>query len=318
MMLHLFRKRYKLIAAVTELIAVVVIAAVLLWSCGTIRPAVIPLGDYSYTIEYVDNQVKQYMKQYQLPSVVVALIDDQEVIYANAYGLADIDENKPASLDTVYKIGSITKVFTGIEVMRMYEEGIIDLDAPITEYLPDFSINSRFTSSEPITVRSILAHRSGLPRNSTLLEWYWDARPDILKAQTDSLADTHQAFPAGYRYKYSNIGYNLLGRMIEVMRGIEPPAENSAGGWPYYMRDELLIPIGMKDSGFGSELLLYGRNPRLNVAMGYYYEEGKNKPYNQFDIISLASGNMQSTMNDMIMFAQYILRAGEGGGDYGL
>jgi CubicO group peptidase (beta-lactamase class C family) len=163
------------------------------------------------------------MDKYDLPSVAVALIDDQEVVYKQAYGLANLETKKPATLDTVYKLGSITKLFTGIEIMRMYEEGLIDLDAPITDFIPEFSINSRFSSSEPITIRSILAHRSGLPRNDTLLEWYWESQPDVLKAQTDSLADAYQAFPVGYRYKYSNIGYNILGRLIEVIRGIKLP-----------------------------------------------------------------------------------------------
>ena len=303
-------RKYKLLVIITTVIAIAVVVAVLLWPSGPKKPAVIPLGDYSYTIEYVDYQINKLMKNHNLPSVVVALIDGQDVVYEQAYGLSNIEEQTPATLDTIYKLGSITKLFTGIEVMRMYEEGLIDLDAPISEYLTDFSINHKFSSSEPITIRSILAHRSGLPRNGTLLEWYWEARPDVLKTLTASLDDAYQAFPVGFRYKYSNIGYNLLGRIIEVIRGIEPPAPNVAGGWPYYMRDEILIPIGMNNTGFGSDPLLYGRDSKLNVAMGYYNESGKNKPYNQFDIIYLASGNMQSTMHDMVKFAQFILRVG--------
>jgi CubicO group peptidase (beta-lactamase class C family) len=193
----------------------------------------------------------------------------------------------------------------------MCEEGLIDLDAPITDFVPEFSINSRFSSSEPITIRSILAHRSGLPRNDTLLEWYWESQPDVLKAQTDSLANAYQAFPVGYRYKYSNIGYNILGRLIEVIRRIKPPDPKAISGWPYYMSDQLLIPMGMNDTAFGSDQLLYGTSSKLDIAMGYYYEDGKNKPYNQFDIIRLASGNMQSTMHDMVKFAQYIFKIGE-------
>jgi CubicO group peptidase (beta-lactamase class C family) len=255
------------------------------------------------------------MDKYDLPSVVVAMIDDQNIVYKQAYGLANLETKKPATLDTVYKLGSITKSFTGIEIMRMCEEGLIDLDARITDFIPDFSINSRFSFSEPITIRSILAHRSGLPRNDTLLEWYWESQPDVLKAQTDSLANAYQAFPVGYRYKYSNIGYNILGRLIEVIRGIKLPGPGAISGWPYYMSDQLLIPMGMKDTAFGSDPLLYGKAPTLNVAMGYYQEDGKNKPYNQFDIIELASGNMQSTMHDMIKFAQYPLSVGESGTD---
>lgn len=306
-----FRIRNKILVILTAVIAIVVVMTVLFWPHGPKKPDIIPLGDYSYAIEYVDYQINRLMKKYDLPSVVVALIDDQNVVYEEAYGLANLEQSTPATLDTVYKLGSITKLFTGIEVMRMYEEGLIDLDAPITDYIPDFSINSRFSSSEPITIRSILAHRSGLPRNDTLLEWYWESWPDVLKAKTDSLTNAYQAFPVGYRYKYSNIGYNVLGRLIEVIRGIAPPDQMAVSGWLYYMRDQILMPMEMNDTAFGSDQLLYGTNSKLDIAMGYYYEDGKNKPYNQFDIIRLASGNMQSTMHDMVKFAQYILRVGK-------
>jgi len=306
------RNRTKGLAFIAIAIVIATLAVVLIWPSGPKKPAVIPLGDYAYTIEYVDYQINKLMKEHDLPSVVVALIDGQDVVYTQAYGLSNIENITSATLDTIYKLGSITKLFTGIEIMRMYEEGLIDLDAPITDYLPDFSINTVFSSSEPITIRSILAHRSGLPRNDTLLQWYWEAHPDVLTALTGSLADAYQAFPVGYRYKYSNIGYNVLGRIIEVVRGIEPPDENSVGGWPYYMRDTILLPIGMNDTDFGSDPLLYGRDSTLNVAVGYYNEDGNNIPYNQFDIIDLASGNMQSTMSDMITFTKYLLNIDEG------
>ena len=309
--LSLLRNHNRTLIAIAVFVTGAVVAGIVFWPSVPRKPAEIPLGDYFYAIEYADYRIDKLMQEYDLPSVCVALIDDQSVVYKQAYGLANVEKSTPATLDTVYKLGSITKLFTGIEVMRLYEEGLVDLDAPITDYLPDFSINSRFSSSEPITIRSILAHRSGLPRNGILLEWYWESRPDVLETLTASLADTYQAFPAGYRYKYSNIGYNVLGRIIEVMRGIEPPSQDSAGGWPYYMKEAVLNPIGMNDTAFGSESLLYGTDSGLDIAMGYYWEDGQNKPHNQYDIIDLASGNMQCTMNDMIEFVQYILRIGD-------
>ena len=141
MISYLVTKRYYALITITVIVAAAVTAGVLFWPSGPSKPDVIPLGDYSYTIEYVDYQINRLMNKYDLPSVVVALIDDQDVIYKQAYGLANLETKRPATLDTVYKLGSITKLFTGIEIMRMYEEGLVGLDTPITEYLPDFSIN---------------------------------------------------------------------------------------------------------------------------------------------------------------------------------
>lgn len=303
--------KYKIIVSIISAALLVLILYFAIKPTPPEKPEAISLGDYSYAINFTDYEIKRLMKKHDLPSVVVSMFDDKDIIYKQAYGLSNIEQNTKATLDTVYKVGSITKLFTGIEVMRMYEEGLIDIDNPITDYLPGFTINSRFKESADITIKSMLSHRSGLPRGGTISNWHWDAHPDVLKAQADSLSRAYMVYPVGYRYKYSNVSYNVLGYLIEVMRGITPPSDDVASGWPYYMKDNLLTPLGMDDSSFGSSMLLYGTIPTRDVAMGYIQENGKNIEINQFDIINLASGIMQSTMNDMIKFGQHILNIDE-------
>ena len=252
-------------------------------------------------IDYVKSRIRRLMRKHHLPGVVVALIDDQDIIWQEAFGLANIEKNMPATLNTTYRVGSITKLFTAIEIMRLYEEGLLNLDAPITDYLPDFSIKTRLPESAPITIRSILAHRSGLPRNSNLPEWYWDAGTDIFKEMTKSIKNTYTAFPVGYRYKYSNLTFNILAQIIEDIR---------KALFPFYIKDNLLSPIGMKDSTFLSDQLA----DKDNIAMGYSYQDGKNNPLNQYDIIALASGNLYSTIGDICQFARFIFRGGEANG----
>jgi len=105
--------------------------------------------------------------------------------------------------------------------MRLYEEGLIDLDAPITEYIPFFIL----TPDSLLLSRLLFEvywHTDRIARNSTFTGMVLGSSANVLETLTTSLADTYQAFPVGYRYKYSNIGYERLGRIIEVMRGIEP------------------------------------------------------------------------------------------------
>ncbi|MGB3700970.1 MAG: serine hydrolase, partial [Anaerolineales bacterium] len=257
------------------------------------------MGDYSNAIEYAEHKIQWGMKQYQLPSVAVILIDDQDTIWQETFGIANLEEDSPAESDTVYKLWSVAKVFTAIETMRLVEDGLVDLDAPINEYLPNFSIQSRFPDSEPITIRSILTHRSGMPRN----ECHWiDFSKDALAGLATSLEDCHQAFPAGYRYKYSNMGFDLLGYLIQEMRG---------GLFPDYMRENLLLPIGMDNSAF-----LRAQVPaNLELAFGYEYYKGKYYPYEQSDITSFPSGNLYSTIEDMSQFVKFIFRGGEVNGE---
>jgi len=236
------------------------------------------------------------MREYNLPGFAIALIDDQDVIWQQAFGLANIEERTPMTLDTTLKVGSIAKVLTAIEIMRMYEEGLLDLDAPITDHLPDFSIRTRFPRSPPLTIRSLLAHRSGLPRNGTLPSWYWDPGWEVLVDQMKSLRETYTAFPPGYRYKYSNMAYVLLGLVIERVRG----------DFPIYMADSLLDPIGMTDSAFLSQEIAGDGD----VATGYAYVEGENRPLTQYDIIGMPSANLYSTIGDMSELARFIFRGG--------
>ncbi len=284
------------ILLIVIMIAVVCGVIFILWP-GTEprKPAKIPIGDYSYTIEYAEYRIQQVMEQKHLPSFAVALIDDQDTIWLETFGVANLETNTPAKTDTVYRLWSVAKAFTAVETLRLVEDGLVDLDVPITEYIPDFAIQSRFPDSEPITIRSILTHRSGLPRNGC----HWvNFTPNVLADLAASLKDCYQTYPVGYRYKYSNVGFALLGYLIEEMRGEL---------FPNYLRDELLLPIGMDNSAF-----LHSHLPaNSELALGYEFYEGKYYPYNQGDDKSIPSGNLYGTVEDMGKFVKFILRQGE-------
>ena len=297
------RKR-KQVLRVLALMFLLLLAILFFWRWSRAaprKPDPIPRGDYSYTVDYAEHGIRQLMRQHHLPSLTVALIDDQDTIWQEAFGWANVEKEIPATADTVYKLWSVSKVFTAIETMRLVEEGLLDLDAPITDYLPDFSIQSRFPDSEPITIRSILAHRSGLPRNECRsVNWYGGY--DVLEEMVKSLKYCHMAFPVGYRYKYINIGPDVLGYIIQELRG-EP--------FPYYMKDHLLARIGMENSAF----LSAGIPAQKNVALGYEYYKGEYYPLEQGDITSLPSGNLYSTLENMSAFAKFVFRNGKANGE---
>jgi len=280
-----------------------VCAAIAFWAVWRIqtpkKPDSIPQGDSGFSIEYAEARIAQLMKSKHLPSVAVTLIDDQDIIWQETFGTANLEENTPAESNTVYKLWSVAKVFTAIEIMRLVEEGAVDPNAPITDYISDFSIQSRFAASEPVTVRGILTHRSGLPRQGC--QWV-DFSPDALPALVASLEDCHLAYPPHYRFKYSNIGIDTLGLVIEELRGTL---------FPIYMRESLLVPIGMNDSAFLRSQIPAQRHP----APGYEYYDGEYYPYEQNDIANMPSGNLYSTIEDMGTFVKFIFRDGKANGE---
>lgn len=178
-----------------------------------LRPTNIARNDYEPAKQYLSAAIKQDMAKHDVKGLSIALVDDQKVVWAEGFGYADVANQVPATADTMYRIGSISKVLTATEIMRLVEQGKVELDRPVTDYVPEFSIHNRFADSKPITLRALLAHHSGLP--SDVLKGMWVDHPVPLAEYVTALRDESLASPPQSLYKYSNIGFSLLGRVIE-------------------------------------------------------------------------------------------------------
>jgi CubicO group peptidase (beta-lactamase class C family) len=250
--------------------------------------------DYTKAIHFTEKSIYQLMHKQHLPGFTITIVDEKGIIYQKAFGLSDIENNIPASTKTVFKIWSVAKVFTAIEIFREVEQDLIDLDLPITRYLPEFNIQSRYNNTGVITVKSILAHRSGLPRNECVNLPDTNRNVHFLDRFERSITDCFMAYPVGYRYKYSNLGYDLLGRIIE---------ENRRESYSKFMREILLNDLGMKNSSFSTANL----PDHGLIATGYEYYKGKYFPMIQSDINSVPSGNFYSTIEDLSIFLKTVI-----------
>jgi CubicO group peptidase (beta-lactamase class C family) len=121
-----------------------------------------PAPKYAQLADRLTSVIQHEMKDKQIPDVAIALVDNQRVVWAQGFGSQDAAEKIPASAHTVYRVGSVSKLFTDIGVMQLVERGEINLDAPVTQYTPDFTPHNPF--DKPITLRELMAHRSGLVR----------------------------------------------------------------------------------------------------------------------------------------------------------
>lgn len=231
----------------------------------------------------------------------MALIVDQDVIWLGTQGFADLTGEEEVTPDTVFKLWSLGKLLTALEVMRLVEEGELDLDAPITDYVPSFRINSRFDQGGPITIRHLLAHRSGLPRNSCVDDSSWDLTSEGPEHLAEALASCYLAYPTGSRYHYSNTAYDLLGYLIQAKRGdIFPP----------YMSEHVLRPMGMRDAAFWSADVPGVSIGERHIASGYEYFEGEYYPLEQYDVATISSGNLYGSIEDLAAFVRFIFRDG--------
>ena len=145
------------------LIIIIIVALLIISGCTTIpqKPDQLIAGNYDYVKEYISWLAQKEMKKNRVVGLSIAIVDDQQTVWARGFGYADKKDIKPATAETVYRIGSISKLFTVMATMQLAEQGRIDIDQPLQSYLPEFSVKTRFANADPITLRSIMTRSDG-------------------------------------------------------------------------------------------------------------------------------------------------------------
>src|SRR5574341_127804 len=175
-------------------------------------PNVFPRADYASVAAELERLITHEMQDKKLPALSVALVDNQETVWAQGFGTEDPEKKIPATAETVYRVGSVSKLFTDIAVMQLVEAGEFDLDAPVTQHLPDFKPNNPFDKA--ITLRQLMSHRSGLVREPPVGHSFDDTAPSL--AQTvQSLNATSLVYEPEKRIKYSNAAIATVGYVLE-------------------------------------------------------------------------------------------------------
>src|SRR6266481_9974219 len=150
------------------------IACPLAWAAsGDIAPR----QDYAAVARALEPFIQRELGQKQLPAISVALVDDQQIVWAQGFGMADPDKKTTATAATIYRVGSVSKLFTDVGVMQLVERGELNLDAPITDYLADFHPHNPF--GKPITLRQLMSHRSGLVREPPVGNYFDPTGPTL-------------------------------------------------------------------------------------------------------------------------------------------
>ena len=176
----------------------------LLSACATApqKPDQVKGDDYAYTQQKLTWLIDKKMTEQDIVGLSVALVDDQRVVWSSGFGYSDDSNGIKATAHTIYRAGSVTKLFTATAVMQLAEQGKIDIDRPLKEYLPDFHINTRFDKAAEVTPRLIMTHHSGLP--SDLINGMWGDAGASYRDLPGLLYSDHLAFEPGQVRAYSN------------------------------------------------------------------------------------------------------------------
>jgi CubicO group peptidase (beta-lactamase class C family) len=238
-----------------------------------------------------------------VPGLSIGILHDQELVWSAGFGRASLDPPRPATPDTLYRIASITKLFTSTAILQLRDAGKLQLDDPIVEHLPWFSIKQAHADAPTITIRHLLTHTAGLPREAGFPYWSDGVFPTVEQIR-DRLPAQETALPTETEWKYSNLGLTLAGEIVAAVSG-RPYAE--------YVAHHILEPLGMRRTFVTSPPadhpdLAAGHGRRLpGAARGV-------APYTDGRGITPAA-NMTTCVSDLARFARLQFRDAPAGGE---
>ena len=250
----------------------------------------------------LETTVAQVLDRWPSAGLAVAVIRDGDLAWFHGPGLADVAARTPITEDTVFRIASLTKTFTAIAVMQLWEQGLMDLDAPANDYLRTFRLVPAKPDLSPATVRHLLTHTAGVG--------YWRRLSDLLQPGVGSgdraarsgaqpLADYYrQGLPVevepGTKWVYSNHGFAALGQIVEDVSG--QPLDR-------YLRERIFDPLGMEHTDLN-------RSERVSpyLATGYVLRSRGLKPVADREVPTPGGGGMYATTADIGRYVAALLR----------
>lgn len=215
---------------------------------------------------FVDKQMEKDLKKYNIPGAVISIVKDDNILYSNGYGMADISKNKKVDAEnSMFRIASTTKLFTWTAVMQLVEEGKIDLDTDINTYLTTFKIPDTF--DKPITMRDLMTHTAGFEEGGVGYQITTDTkRLNTTIAETLEKHALARVRPAGEKSAYSNYGATLAGLVVEEVSGLS---------YADYIQKNIFNTLDMKNASMMEPL---PEKYAKNKVIGYNYENNKFVP----------------------------------------
>jgi CubicO group peptidase (beta-lactamase class C family) len=242
----------------------------------------------------------------RLPGMSIAVVHDQELVYAKGFGYVDVEKRVKATPGTIYSICSISKLFTAIALMQLRDAGRLSLDDLVSEHLPWFAPEMVNPGARPPTLGDLLRHSSGLPTEPDFTVW---SEPDLLYPSREDLIERvsslKMSYPTNTNFNYSNLGYSLLGEVVSVVSGMD---------YRDCMQQNILEPLGLEATTpylpkdlLGSKMAIgYGRWPR----------KGSRVEITSCDARALTPARgFASTVTDLAEFAMWQFRVLDGKDD---
>jgi D-alanyl-D-alanine carboxypeptidase len=239
--------------------------------------------------EKLDAFIVDYMRVMNAPGMIQALTDSNATLRTASSGFANLDLKSPVTTEQLFQIGSITKSFVALILLQLRDEGKLDLHRPVLDYLPWLPVNTPYG---PITVHHLLTHSSGLPDATSIF-------------QSDPTARHVQGFAPGAHFHYCNLGFAILGQIIEKLDGKV---------WRQSLQARILSPLGMKEA---APVITIESSARSAIGYQSYFDDqvyprqGRLAPRPP-EVFDNPAGSIASTPGDMAIYLRMLLNEGQG------
>nr|WP_284730504.1 serine hydrolase domain-containing protein [Bacillus sp. SM2101] len=244
----------------------------------------------------LEEYIEQEMNKHKIPGMAFVLIANAEPVYMKGFGSQKIGSDIKVDGQTNFGLASVSKSMTALAVAQLAEQGLLDVDATVVEYLPWF-VSQNQELSKQVTIRQLLQHSSGIPTNSYGLE-IEDSSNYGLERQVKRIREIKLVSVPGENFEYSNFNYWTLGLIIEKVSGMN---------YQEAMNKLVFQPMGMERTGF------YTKVSNLNnLSVGHRLEGGKNKPFDYTDPYpTVAAGGIYSNAQDIGRYITTLLHDGQ-------
>lgn len=252
--------------------------------------------DLEKTKTVMSRLIEQKMKDRGVPSVSIALVRGDSIVWKAAFGYANVRTKTPATTDTIYCTGSTFKSATATALMQLQEQGKFKLDQPVNKYLGDVQVQDRLQAEKPVTFRHMLSHWSGLTAGAVTKPLWGRELPKSLDKMVGGL---YSVRPPETKWEYNNFAYGMAGLLIEKISGQE---------YEKYMVEHVLVPLGVT-----TPHPVYPSSEMVEV-MALPYEpggaNGKPQPVAQVHFDVYPAGDIYLTAEDMARFLAMHLSGG--------
>jgi len=263
----------------TCLLTLVLLSSLFLSACGSASDA------FPKTAATARTEIWKAITTGTAGSATVALMDHGEIVYSEGFGMADRENGIPVDTNTIFNIGSVSKMFVGVAIMMLVGEGKVDLDSPVTTYLPEFTMaDERY---KDITVRMLLNHTSGLPGSIFWNCFGYEYNESVFVELLEALSKSTLKNRPGELAVYCNDGFTLTEMIVERVSG---------DSYVDFLAERIFDPLAMSHTGPG-----VGRIPKSMATAKYYRLDGKSEPLEVLSV--LGSGGLSSTAEDLCRFA---------------